>query len=97
MHKLDRTTAYTSQPMNRAATTWSGFAPAAKTSAALLPLLGVLASAQTASAGDALATGAASQMGGVITLIVAILVIGIGLSVLWFANKNTKKGVSKAG
>lgn len=95
MNELARSTRYTSQP--NGATSWAGrLVTSAKTSAMLVPFLGAGAFAQTG-AGDELAIAAKTQMAGVITLIVAILVVGIGLNVLWFANKNTKKGVSKAG
>lgn len=68
-----------------------------RTAALLAPFAGALASAQDSSAADQLGNAAKTQMGGVVALLVAILLVGIGITVMWFANKNVKKGVNKSG
>lgn len=71
----------------------------ARTAVLLAPFaLAGLANAQEG--GDAaaqLANTAKDGMTGIVALLVTILLVGIGISVLWFANKNTKKGISKSG
>lgn len=70
----------------------------ARTAVLLAPFaLAGLAGAEGTDAAAELANQAKAGMTGIVTLLVAILAVGIGISVLWFANKNTKKGVAKSG
>lgn len=68
---------------------------AAKTSALLAPF--ALTGAFAEGAAEQLSAGAKSQMEGAIPLIIGLLLVGIGLTVAFFVNKNVKKGVKSAG
>lgn len=69
-----------------------------KTSALLAPFAAYgLAGAQATDAATQLTTAAKSQMEAVVPLLVGLLVVGIGITVAFFVNKNAKKGVKSAG
>ena len=63
---------------------------------AALSLYG-LASAQATDAATQLTSAAKTQMEAVVPLLVGLLVVGIGITVAFFVNKNAKKGVKSAG
>lgn len=57
--------------------------------------LGATAGAE--GAGTQLTTAAQAEMTAALPLIVGLLVVGIGITVAFFINKNVKKGVRSAG
>lgn len=74
------------------------FTPALKTTGLLVPFaLAGLAGAEGTDGAAQLADAAKTGMTGIVALIVGILVVGIGVSVLFFANRKTKKGINQAG
>jgi hypothetical protein len=63
-----------------------------------LAALGMIA-LSTALADDAstsLAAAATGSMGGTVAAVITVLLIGIGIKVLWFSNKQVKTGIGAA-
>lgn len=68
----------------------------ARNMALLAPFLATGAFAQSTNPAGELATAASTGMGGLVAAVVAILLVGIGIKVLWFGNRQVKTGINQA-